>query len=1261
MGKACMPILPIHPHTLIPTHLHPAQATKDCAGAHPIRQILSILVGVIGQQTEESLDMAMVVRNRSLLMLLVLAAIALPPGLSRSQAQTEEAPASAPAETTAPAADAPPADGAAPPAFTLPDSLPDGTTLTIDGSVAMTAINRSLVRQFEAAFPTATVTAQEQGVDAALQALLAGNLDLAAIGRPLDQEELAQGLVEVPISREKIAIIVSAENPFQGDLTFDQFAQIFRGEITNWSQIGGPDLPIKFVDRPPTSDTRRALGGYDIFKAGGGLTTGASAITVEADDTAAVVDTLGNNGISYAIASQVLDQDNVRPLTMHGTLPDDPRYPYSQPRGYVYQGDPSPAAAAFLAFATTPEGQTAVQEAKEAEAAEVATAELPNSTAAMRPNGQGFVTGDRDGSIYFWNADGSPAGEPLPAHTGPVTALAFAPDGNRLISGGADGTLRFWDAVGNPVGEPITAHDSPVTTVAVLPDGNFFTGTTDGTVQRWDTLGNAVGEPIAAHTGTVRSITTSPDGQTVATAGKDGTAKLWGVDGTGKATLSGHQGPVNAVAMKPDGTVVTGGEDGTVRQWDGSGAAVGEPQTLAGPVNAIAVSGDGQKLAAGDETGTVQPFGPDGAPSGDAIDSGDAPVGDLAFTPDGSRLVVSTEGSSPQVRDEAGQLVTPAATEPLPDPEGDADPLTGLWQQLQRIPPRFWILIPILLLALVVWSILKGYLQEFGDDDEAPAAEETPPAPEPEVTPAAPVASGGDDWGDFDNFDGGAAADFGADSATAADFSADDFAADDFAAADFSSPGESAADGNDFADVPPGAGEVTPTAPETVPPAIAAVGPYEANNALDRDLSKAKMALREGVDLAKAGKLQTALERVNLAIESADVERLKALAAGVSLAGVGAVVARGMARRGGILAALGRGDEALKSYDRALQMDDDAPENWVGKGNLLLQLQRPDEALFCFDKAIELNPRTGSAWQGKGTALQRLNRDSEAQTALAKAAELGPGGDSTIFTPMAGVGGGLAAAAGINAFAGWGQTPATEGAAQDPDGEVAAGAIDEPDQEPSEPPTDIPVPEDIHEAVSFLPEEPDLPNGSADVPPITVPPEVQAMLDQPDLDPDTIPSDLWDGDGGIVAADPPASAPAPVAPPPAEDPSPGDRSFLDFENPIAADLADIDDDIDEEPIDDLTLFSSGEDNLFSSPAPTVSDIQPEAGDDSPWFDDDIPAEVLAALGSIPADSPDSFNPPAPPPAAVTPPPPPPRRPATPPPLPNNPRLKNNDT
>ncbi|MDA0866795.1 MAG: extracellular solute-binding protein, partial [Cyanobacteria bacterium] len=456
---------------------------------------------------EELPDM---VQNRSLFVLLMLAAMTLPPTLARqaisavSVAQAPDAPDTAtptpetpegidPFEGTPPVDAAPPAEtrpAPLPPTFSLPESLPAGTTLSIDGSVSMAAINRTLIRRFEARFPGVTVTVQEQGTAAALQGLVAGDgPDLAAVGRPLSPEELAQGLVEIPISREKIAIIVGDENPFQGDLTFDQFAQIFRGEIANWLYVGGPDVPIRFIDRPADSDTRRALGSYEIFKAVE-FSTGDNAITLGADDTAAVVEALGSSGISYAIASQVLDQDNVRVLTMDGTLPDDPRYPYSQPRGYAYTGTPSPAAAAFLAFATSADGQAALVEAKSAEAADVATAELPTSVTAMRPNGQGFVTGDREGNIKFWNIDGSSAGEPeAAAHTGPVTALAFSPDGNRIISGGADGKVRFWDAVGTPVGEPIAAHGGPVSTLAVFPDGTFATGSTDGSLQRWDTNG----------------------------------------------------------------------------------------------------------------------------------------------------------------------------------------------------------------------------------------------------------------------------------------------------------------------------------------------------------------------------------------------------------------------------------------------------------------------------------------------------------------------------------------------------------------------------------------------------------------------------------------------------------------------------------------------------------------------------------------------------------------------------------------------------
>jgi ABC-type phosphate transport system substrate-binding protein/tetratricopeptide (TPR) repeat protein len=1107
----------------------------------------------------------------------------------------------------------------------LPETLPEGSTLRLDGSTAMAAINRALMQRFEATFPNATVMVQEQGTDAALQGLLAGELELAAIGRPLDEEELAQGLIEVPISREKIAIIVGAENPFQGDLTFDQFAQIFRGEITNWSQIGGPDLPIKFVDRPANSDTRRALGGYDIFRAGG-LTTGDTAVTLTTDSTAAVVDNLGNNGISYAIASQVLNQDNVRALTMHGTLPDDPRYPYSQPRGYVYQGTPTPAVEAFLAFATTPEGTAAVEAAKAAEAADVATAELPNSTAAMRPNGEGFVTGDRNGLISFWSADGGALGEPLPAHTGPVTALAFSPDGNRIISGGADGTVRFWDAVGNPVGEPIAAHSSPVSTLAVWPDGTFVTGSTDGTLRPWDTLGNPTGEPIAAHGGTVRSVATAADGQTLATAGKDGVAKLWSADGTPQAELQGHSGPVNAIAFTPDGAVVSGGEDGTVRRWDGAGAAVGEPAPLAGPVNAIAVSPDGT-VAAGDETGTVQRFDANLAPLGEPVDSGEAPVGDLAFTPTGDRLVVTTGAETPQVRDEAGQLIPPAA-----DGNSESDgaatapfSLEGLWQQMQQVPLRFWLLIPIAILGLVVWSILRGYLREFGDDEPAAGgaagSEPEDGADEPAIPATAPPATGGgDDWADFGE-------------AASGDFDAADFGD----RADFSSPAAGAA--WDAPSPAPG--------PEELPAAVAAVSPYEAANSLDGNLARAKSALQSGVDMAQSGRLQPALEAMNQAIEAADVERLKAIAAGVSLSGVSLLVAQAMARRGGVLAALGRREDALKSYDRALHMDSDTPDNWIGKGEVLLALERPDEALFCFDKAIEIDDRLGSAWHGKAKALHKLGRTSDAQAALNRAKTLGPGGNSTQFKPMAT---GLEGAAQQMAKAASRLTPPPGKNQGGPPG--AADTTDDPS-----------LPSDLADAVSFLPESPDEPDGSESRPPIPVPPEVQAMLEAETLSAETAPGAVEPSSHSPEASDTPevmeapagadspeaadaVDAPRSVDPLQKADPSPGPISPLPPAMPpgvadsaIAADLAELD----EEPIDDLTLFSSGGAMETPGGPSTVENA------DFALFDDDIPAEVLAALGSIPADSPDSFNLPESPPPA-------PRR-AAPPPLPNNPRLQ----
>ena len=249
------------------------------------------------------------------------------------------------------------------PSFALPSTVVKGTVVKVDGSSSLDVPNQSLKQRFEAEFPGTTVQLNAQGSDAALKAVLDGQLDVAAIGRSLTSEERAQGLVASPLRREKIAIIIGPNNGFAGNLTFEQFAQIFRGEITDWSEVGGEAGPIRVIDRPEVSDTRQAFKAYPVFKTAP-FATGATATRVPQDSTAAVIEALGQDGIGYAIASQVVGQKSVKIIPMHKTLPDDPRYPYSQPLAYVYRGPtPSPVVQSFLGFVGAPAGQAALQPA----------------------------------------------------------------------------------------------------------------------------------------------------------------------------------------------------------------------------------------------------------------------------------------------------------------------------------------------------------------------------------------------------------------------------------------------------------------------------------------------------------------------------------------------------------------------------------------------------------------------------------------------------------------------------------------------------------------------------------------------------------------------------------------------------------------------------------------------------------------------------------------------------------------------------------
>ncbi|MBE9138471.1 DUF4912 domain-containing protein [Nodosilinea sp. LEGE 07088] len=271
------------------------------------------------------------------------------------------------------------------PAFSLPETVPSGTTLSIQSSPNLGVAAQALKQEFEAAYDGTEVGVEVTSSDDAIAALIDGKIDLAAIGRPLTQAEQNEGLVTVPLERAKIAIIIGSDNPFFGNLTFEQFAAMFRGEITDWSQVGGEPGAIRFVDRPESNDTRRSLSQYEVFRSAP-FEAGATADPVAEDDTAAAIRALGNDGISYAIAPLVLDQPGVKIVPMHQTLPDDPRYPYSQPRYFVYKDQPSPAVAAFVGYATAPAGLAAIAAAQGAEADVIAGAIADPAAGATSPS-----------------------------------------------------------------------------------------------------------------------------------------------------------------------------------------------------------------------------------------------------------------------------------------------------------------------------------------------------------------------------------------------------------------------------------------------------------------------------------------------------------------------------------------------------------------------------------------------------------------------------------------------------------------------------------------------------------------------------------------------------------------------------------------------------------------------------------------------------------------------------------------------------------
>lgn len=268
---------------------------------------------------------------------------------------------------------------------------------------------------------------------------------------------------------------------------------------------------------------------------------------------------------------------------------------------------------------------------------------LATGSGGFGPQITGLPRGERDDKVRLWRG-GRPAGVLALGGDDTVAALAFTQRGT-LVVGADSGQVSVWDPVARRKVGPAIKARAPVTALSVGED-LIATSSHGSRLKLWDArTGAPVTSKVAANAENplASSLAFSPsDGSVLAVADSGNLARLWDTArGTLLATLSGHAGPVSAVAFSPDGaTVATGSADNTVRLWDAATGARRAARIGAGAdVLSLAFNPVNGLLAVGDADGDVRLWDVEAPrPVGEAFPAHLYGVTTLAFSRDGRTL-----------------------------------------------------------------------------------------------------------------------------------------------------------------------------------------------------------------------------------------------------------------------------------------------------------------------------------------------------------------------------------------------------------------------------------------------------------------------------------------------------------------------------------------------------------------------------------------------------------------------------------------------
>jgi phosphate transport system substrate-binding protein len=254
----------------------------------------------------------------------------------------------------------------------------EGQELIISGSTTILPIATLVAEAFMEEYG-GSVTVSGGGSGTGISEVINGLNDIGDASRAVKDKEvdeaagLGVGLEEVVIAIDAICIVTSGNITGVDNLTIEQLSDIFRGEITNWSEVGGPDTQIVLASRDSSSGTYeyflervvqidKEFEDYTFVSTALALQSNADVVSTVADND----DTIGYIGLGYL---QEAVDGGAKLINVEGIEPslDTARsgeYPISRPLyNYYRKGDLSDMGQAYLDFLLSDEGQALAQSA----------------------------------------------------------------------------------------------------------------------------------------------------------------------------------------------------------------------------------------------------------------------------------------------------------------------------------------------------------------------------------------------------------------------------------------------------------------------------------------------------------------------------------------------------------------------------------------------------------------------------------------------------------------------------------------------------------------------------------------------------------------------------------------------------------------------------------------------------------------------------------------------------------------------------------